>query len=63
MIKQFEDVVVATKAHNKNMFLPADIDEIMDFMDSNTLDQLLNYMVSITTLITVHSLNAIFHIG
>ncbi|KAL7310161.1 hypothetical protein PS15m_009693 [Mucor circinelloides] len=50
VIKQFEDVVVATKAHNKNMFLPADIDEIMDFMDSNTLDQLLNYMDEITSL-------------
>jgi hypothetical protein len=63
VIKQFEDVVVATKAHDENMFLPADIDEIMDFMDSNTLDQLFNYMVSITTLSTVHLLNAIFRIG
>ncbi|GAN11557.1 hypothetical protein MAM1_0691c11126 [Mucor ambiguus] len=50
VIKQFEDVVVATKAHDENMFLPADIDEIMDFMDSNTLDQLLNYMDEITSL-------------
>ncbi|CEP18325.1 hypothetical protein [Parasitella parasitica] len=50
VIKQFEDVVVATKAHDENMFLPAGIDEIMDFMNSNTLDQLLNYMDEITSL-------------
>ncbi|KAF1802215.1 hypothetical protein FB192DRAFT_1281842, partial [Mucor lusitanicus] len=63
VIKQFKDVVVATKAHDENVFLPVDIDKIVDFMDSNTLDQRLNYMVSNTTLSTVHSLNANFRIG
>ncbi|KAL0143496.1 hypothetical protein V8B55DRAFT_1572223 [Mucor lusitanicus] len=50
VIKQFKDVVVATKAHDENVFLPVDIDKIVDFMDSNTLDQRLNYMEEITSL-------------
>ncbi|KAG2203931.1 hypothetical protein INT47_007514 [Mucor saturninus] len=38
IVKQFEDVVIATKAHEVNMFLPADVNDIMDFMDSDTMD-------------------------
>lgn len=38
--------MVAVKADEENMFLPADDDDLEEFVMGNTLEQLLNFKVS-----------------
>lgn len=45
-VKQYEDVIAAVKVVDDNIFLPCDEDGLQDFMDGNTIDQLLSYVVS-----------------
>ncbi|KAG1452966.1 hypothetical protein G6F46_009415 [Rhizopus delemar] len=45
-VYQYEDVVVAVKAEEDNMFLPSDIDDLEDFVFGSTVDQLLNFKVN-----------------
>ncbi|KAL7309450.1 hypothetical protein PS15m_011532 [Mucor circinelloides] len=42
-VKQYEDITVACKASEENIFLPADEEDFEDFIYSDSLDQLLNY--------------------
>ncbi|KAI8356660.1 hypothetical protein BD560DRAFT_449341 [Blakeslea trispora] len=52
---QFQDIVVAVKADEENMLLPADDDDLEEFVMGNTLEQLLNFKSSI--LETVDKIN------
>ncbi|KAI9273453.1 hypothetical protein EDC94DRAFT_510881, partial [Helicostylum pulchrum] len=46
-ISSYEDVIVAKKLTEKNMFFPSDDDDLRSFIKDDTLDRLLNYSVSI----------------
>lgn len=45
-VYQYEDIIVAVKVEEDNLFLPGDVDDLEDLVFGNTLNQLLNFKVN-----------------
>lgn len=45
-VYQYEDIIVAVKIEEDNMFLPGDFDDLEDLVFGSTVDQLLNFKVN-----------------
>ncbi|KAG1140553.1 hypothetical protein G6F37_007201 [Rhizopus arrhizus] len=49
-VYQYEDIIVAVKIEEDNIFLPGDVDDLEDLVFGSTVDQLLNFKKSIIRL-------------